>query len=273
MAEKGLAPNFLLAGVPKCGTSSLAALLAEHPQVFMSQDKELHYFDRNGDRGLDWYRSHFTGAGDAIAVGEATPTYVLADHWLDALQDAIGQPKLVLMFRHPVDRAYSHFNFNRWRDRRSFAQVVDEELQGQGHDFGYVRDGRYIEIVDRVLARFPPDRLHVVLLDDLRRDPLTTVKDAYRFLGVDDGYLPANEARVENPAFRFRSRRLLYAMMLFDLWNRAPRTAAWLDRRNRTTLKPEPMDPHVRRRLLDHYAEPNRRLADWLGRQLSEWKR
>lgn len=64
-------PTFIIAGVPRAATTSLAAYLAAHPQLFMSAQKELHFFNSRYDRGLDWYASQFEGAGPALHRGEA----------------------------------------------------------------------------------------------------------------------------------------------------------------------------------------------------------
>jgi hypothetical protein len=269
----GRLPNFLIAGVPKCGTTSLAAHLSRHPEVFMSAEKELHFFDRDWASGVRSYRQQFMAPAGAAAIGEATPTYVLRDDTLDRVVATLENPRLVVMVRHPVERAYSHFWFNKWRDRRSFGAAVEDELRGHGECFGYVRDGRYIEIVERVLARFTRERLHVVLLDDLRDRPDATLRDVQRFLGVSEHGLAPNVDTVQNAAFRFRSLLVLRAMLTLRLWRWAPRVAAVVDRRNRVDLVPEPIETSVRARLLEHYAEPNRRFADWLGRDLSAWSR
>ena len=51
-------PNFLLIGAMKAGTTSLWHYLRSHPQVFMSDIKEVMFFDprHTWDRGLDWHR-------------------------------------------------------------------------------------------------------------------------------------------------------------------------------------------------------------------------
>lgn len=74
-------PNFFIVGAAKSGTSSLAYYLGQHPDVYMSPVKEPCYF--LSDFGLDDYNEYislFRGAGDALAVGEASTGY-LADEY------------------------------------------------------------------------------------------------------------------------------------------------------------------------------------------------
>lgn len=74
-------PNFFIIGAPKCGTTSLAHWLAQHPEVFMSPVKEPHYFSTDFPltswRDPDDYHSLFEGADTHHkAVGEASVWYL-----------------------------------------------------------------------------------------------------------------------------------------------------------------------------------------------------
>src|SRR6266568_6603804 len=72
----GRLPNFFVIGAMKAGTTSLYEYLFAHPNVFLpTETKEPAFFARNWRRGEGWYRSLFAGAGDAVAVGEASTSY------------------------------------------------------------------------------------------------------------------------------------------------------------------------------------------------------
>ena len=73
-------PNLLIIGAQKCGTTWLARMLGQHPDVFMAEE-EIHFFDRahNFARGTAWYESHFAAAAGQSAVGEKTPDYLWAE--------------------------------------------------------------------------------------------------------------------------------------------------------------------------------------------------
>ena len=78
-------PNFFIVGAPKCGTTALHAYLSQHPDVFMSDPKEPHYFGSDLDfryrrRPSDaQYRSYFAGAGDRRRIGEASVWYLYSE--------------------------------------------------------------------------------------------------------------------------------------------------------------------------------------------------
>src|SRR2546423_5079540 len=70
-------PNFLLIGAMRSGSTTLHASLSTHPEVFMAQPKELHFFveERNWERGVYWYARRFAAGATAKARGEASVTY------------------------------------------------------------------------------------------------------------------------------------------------------------------------------------------------------
>ena len=68
-------PNFLGLGAQKCASSWIHKILEDHPDVFVSQPKELDFFTNYFNRGYTWYERHFNGAGSAKAIGEVSPSY------------------------------------------------------------------------------------------------------------------------------------------------------------------------------------------------------
>lgn len=275
-AGAGPFPTFLIIGAPKAGTTSLAAYLAEHPDVFIAPEKEVHFFNRNFDKGTDWYRSRFADARGQKAIGEASPTYMYLPHALDRIAETLPDVRLIAILRNPIDRAYSHYWWMRAMfESRSFADAARAEMRGAPPpDPGraYVLPGRYLDALELVAARFARDALRVVILEDLRDRLGEVYAEVCRHIGVDDGVAPPNLGDVVNPAYRVRSMKLRGAMLRVKAWRRLPfGLAGVIDRMNRASLRYEPMDPALRAELRDYYAEPNAALAGWLGRDLSAW--
>lgn len=48
-------PNAIIVGVKKGGTRAVLEFIRIHPDV-RAAGTETHFFDRNYDRGLEWYR-------------------------------------------------------------------------------------------------------------------------------------------------------------------------------------------------------------------------
>lgn len=110
-------PNFLIIGARKAGTTSMYYYLQAHPQVYMSPEKELKFFvpEKNWTRGVAWYEQYFDEAGDAIAIGEASPSYTRypRSRGIPALiAEVLPKARLIYLVRHPVDRMVSHYLAN-----------------------------------------------------------------------------------------------------------------------------------------------------------------
>ena len=284
-------PNFLIVGAAKSGTTSLASHLSKHPEVFVPPLKELYFFEREElwAKGPDWYAQQFAGAGDAVAVGEATPSYMFYPWAIERIEGLLPGVRTIVCLRDPVDRAYSHYLH--WADRmwfepRSFSQAVDDELAASAeevamHDprrsppyFAYLARGKYLGQLERLAATFGRESVHVVLLEDLQQDPRGTFAATCAFLDVNpDVEVPGLGAR-ENVYSPHTPRPVWRWLIKHRVLHRMPRRAARLIARRIVAPRPRPvppMDPAVRERLAEHFAPHNEALAQWLDRDLSAW--
>ncbi|MEJ7784166.1 MAG: sulfotransferase [Solirubrobacteraceae bacterium] len=283
-------PTFLIVGAAKCGTTSLASYLRSHPAVFVPPAKELYFFTREDlwEAGVEAYAAHFADAGDARAVGEATPDYMFFPWSAARIAETLPDVRAVVCLRDPTGRAHSHYLH--WRDargveRRSFARAVDDELAGtieeareRPHEtppyFGYLARGLYLGQLERLVALLGRQRVHVVLLEDLEADPAAVFAGVCRFLGVDEGFRPPNLGARENAYLRWRPQWLWHLLLRSKVLERMPqRMVRWLIF---SVMPPRAddapaMDPGVRQRLAAFYRPHNEALGAWLARDLSHW--
>lgn len=278
----GRLPTFCVIGAMKAGTTSLAAWLDEHPDVHIAPQKEVRFFNTpfNFWLGADWYREQFAGAGDAHAVGDATPLMqnpLAVSHMADLLPDA----RLVAILRNPIDRAYSHYQHirSRGQERRSFRDALaaerDDEMGARGDPpRDYLHRGRYLRQLRDLTERYDRSQLLVVLFEDLRDRPHDTVGEVLRFIGVDETVPLSGVGAAHDPRPAVRSARL-YAALNGRVGRRLPAQARRLvERVNHTDRQGyAPLDPAHRAELAAEFAPDVRELEDWLGRDLSVWSR
>ncbi len=182
-------------------------------------------------------------------VGEASPSYLFHPQAPERVASLLPGAKLIALLRDPVDRAYSQWQHERalGREPLSFEDAIaaeEERTRGEAErlaadpryfsrawwDHTYVARGLYAEQLERWLERFPREQLLVLLTEEYAADPAGTYARVLDFLGA-----PPHALR-EHP--RIFSREY------------------------------EPLEPAARRALAERYAEPNRRLAELLGREL-----
>ncbi len=261
-------PSFLIVGVPRAGTTSLAAYLAAHPDVFMAEGKELHFFNGWHDRGLEWYSRQFETSRPVTQRGEATPGYLYRADAIDRLSQTVPGAKLIVVLREPVDRAYSHFWLNRWRgiEPMTFEAALAAEgarLADEPHDprRAYFDMGDYVSQLRRLLGHYPVEQVHTVFFEDLKKNPGDVVTELCRFLEVRE-LVPSVTGDRHNHHGPVRS------VPVSILARRLPGPLCRAVRRLNTRDAEYPrMDPETRRALSARFADANRDLPTLINRR------
>ncbi len=181
-------PTFLVIGAAKAGTTTVYEHLAVHPQVFVTAQKEIHYFsEHNYFRGLDWYRSLFAEGRDSPARGEASPGYASAPMFgsvPERIAAVVPDVRLIYLIRQPVDRLISNYrqDAHSWGER----EPITTALLAPRH----LDRSRYAYQIEQYLARFPAESLLVVTTEVLGREPATAMRRIYQHIGVDPEFTP-----------------------------------------------------------------------------------
>ena len=160
-------PTFLIIGAAKAGTTGLFKYLQQHPEVFISPKKEIHYFDANHDKGDEWYLDHFDQS-DKKVLGEASPIYYFYPGTLELIHAFDPTLRLIFLLRNPVDRAISHYwmEFNRDRESRQMLKAFEDEnpcstTEDSIRIFSYKARGEYHRRLDKIYSLFPREQVHV----------------------------------------------------------------------------------------------------------------
>ena len=226
--QAGSLPNFLLIGAQKCGTTWMAQMLEQHPQIATASTKELHFFSnrQNFSRGMAWYRQQFRRQQGAQAVGEFTPNYFWtstdsaemeeSDSQPDiaaAVRNALGDIPLIVMLRDPVDRAvaayYHHIRAGRVRPDQSILDVADR--------YGITSMGLYDRHFKAWFEHFPRERF-LVLVREIDMKPekrLETVQRAFAHIGVRSDHEVEHLHRISNARDSALQLRLRHSSMSF----------------------------------------------------------
>jgi hypothetical protein len=246
----GALPNLVIVGAMKCGTTSLHDHLDAHPDVGMSQPKELNFFlgpdvvdvadDEetwtlgNWHRGTGWYAAHFDP--DCPVRGESSPGYTSPSHPEAAARMAAVVPgaRLVYAVRDPVRRALSQYGHHRRQGTES--RPLAEALLDPASQ--YLARGRYLERLGPFLATGAFDgRITVVAQEELEADLCGTVRRVFAALDVDpDRWSPVGDGRR----------------------NAAPEPAPGLD-------------PALREALEAAFRDDAERLRAFTGREFADW--
>lgn len=216
-AAKGL-PDFIMVGAPKCGTTSLHAMLALHPDVFMPENEvfffdvddvtvhpdffvhrdglSFHDYDSQFEDYLAWYRSIFAGAQPGQLIGEDSTTYLASRDAAARIAALLPDVKLIALLRDPVRRAYSQYLHN----VRSGRATLSFERTLQTNPGALMVHGFYAEQLRRYRGFLDAGQMRVLFFEDFTANPGRELRAVCDFLGLKD--LPALDpaAQHSNPA-------------------------------------------------------------------------
>lgn len=297
-------PDLFIIGAPKCGTTALYDTLKQHPQVYMSPVKEPFFFAFEGEpplfpgaagaffrRAAVWrpheYAQLFAGVTNERVIGEASATYLASPLAARRIRQNLPSSRIVAILRQPAERAYSAYTFLRqvgFEPLRTFQEALaQEELRikaGWISILNYKANSYYYDQLAVYYDLFPREQIKVYLYEDWRDTPQAMLRDLFRFLEIDENFVPeiqrsnvtrlpknrrlhhlaAHSGRIERrlPFLPGPARRAIHSVLrrLDERFNLAP---------------PPPLDSEMRARLTADFREDILKLEDLLERDLSHW--
>jgi hypothetical protein len=288
-------PNFFIVGAAKAGTSAFYAYLKQHPQVYMSPVKEPHFFSRVEPGEKQRYRIRtttdqesylelFKKAKGALAIGEASSSYLWDERAPYRIREQVPDARIIILLRDPIERAYSHYlmNVRQGTQPLPFYEALEEDRGKQSRTTAnlYVELGQYASQVERYLGLFGPERVQVLLFEDLKRDPAGLMRQAAHFLGLEEE--PVADMELGKPYNAYAlprgglARAVSGSLWIRNLARRAvPQWLRWKVRDQllmKPTKKPK-LESRAVESLRGVYAGDVERLEALLGRPLPELRR
>lgn len=286
-------PNFLIIGAQKAGTTALYHYLRQHPQIYMSPEKEAHFFSYENEKldfhgssrnltipitNIDEYRKLFQKVSSEIAIGEASPSYLYIPKALERIQHYIPDVKIIAILRNPTDRAYSNFLQcvrNGCEPLTDFKQAIQAEKARIGDPrLHYVQKGFYSIQLKRFFDRFALKQIKVYLYEDLQNDPFSVLQDIFQFLGVDKEFVPDVSSKYNVSGIpKNKTLQVLMTGLTPISARLKPLLPAKLRQsiRERLLMKPPELVLEMRRQLIDVYQEDILKLQKVIQRDLSKW--
>lgn len=292
-------PDFFIVGAPKCGTTFLYSHLKNHPEIFMPERKELHYFGTDlyhpdFVRDTTTYLSFFQNAENEKRIGEASVWYLYSKRAACEIKAFSPSAQIIIMLRNPVDMIYSlhsQYLYNGCEDIVDFEDALGkEDLRKKGlflpknaypvEGLFYRETAKYTQQIKRYFEIFDNKAIHFIIFDDIRNNPQASLRDTFRFLGVNEDI--RNDRKLINPNKRAKS------VFLRNLLQNPPQFLLNMSRRLiphaiRSRMRKGmwdfniryesriPMKPELRKRLQDKFKPEIKQLSDMLGRDLNYW--
>ncbi|MGD1899698.1 MAG: sulfotransferase [Phormidesmis sp.] len=298
-------PSFFLVGAPKCGTTALCKYLNQHPEIFISQPKELYYFDadfktKKYANSLDEYLAKFA-AGDGKICGEGSTTYLYSKVAAKNIYRFNPEAKIIVMLRNPLTVMHSFHSqllFNGSSETvQDFAIAIELEAERKlGHHIPkrcqtpelllYREVVRFAEQIERYFTVFGKEQVKIVIFDDFQAETATVYREILEFVGADSTFetsfvrINANKkarSSVLQSLLKYPPAKLLqlgkYLLPVPQSWRRRAleQAKARLTQLNTQTVSRSPIDRQLRQRLVKDLQLDIQKLECLLGRDLSAW--
>lgn len=221
------APEYIIAGSAKSGTTALHLMLDQHPDAWMSPIKETNYFIHGfeptrrfvghlgeqvlGDQdesdiidSQDKYAALFAHAPAGSLRGEASPWYLINPDVPKRIIEHRPDTRIVIILRNPGNVAFANF-VHLVRDRAESLRLSEvERIFDEAH---YARDNlypfchhlrlpKYSEHLPAWIDAFPKEQLHLMVYEDFRADQRAQLSGLFGFLGLSDDVAIDVERRV-----------------------------------------------------------------------------
>lgn len=289
-------PEFLLVGVPKAGTTSMSAALGRHPEIYIPEKKELHYFNSDKVKNLvphcidteEKYIKQFCHANPNQICGEASVFYfVYAYITIPRIISMLGKSvKIMVILRNPIDRAYSAYLYTsalNTHENRTFISSIEYERKFGYREnvspmLNYLECGMYAKNLKLWMKYFP--NIHVMLFDDLKTNSNLVISDATRFLGLVPSVLQENAPIKNTSPGKWANIKLgflikLLATKTIRKWGKNIAPGYYEKFRkvifNSLMRKPPKISDSDKKYLIDIYKEDIIETGKVINRDLSSW--
>lgn len=211
--------NTFIIGSQKAGTTSLYRYLAQHPDVYFSEVKEVTYFVDNEhyEKGVEWYHDFFNKHSSEPIIASSFVHMLVDDNAPERLFKYNPDSKIIICLREPVSRAHSAFHYaikNGWEsEETSFEDCLTRELDASTmpitryHDRNYFHNGLYHHHINQWLKYFPREQITLVKDTDLRHQGSEVLSKIFSFLGIKN-HTEIDTSKEFNKAGKVRSKNL-----------------------------------------------------------------
>jgi hypothetical protein len=283
-----LRPNFFVVGAPRAGTTTLYNYLRQHPDIYVPKQKELHYFTRDHAASSyykppvirterDYLRHYSARKGQALA-GDFSPSYLYFEAAAEEIRRFRQDARIIAVLRNPTERTISHYlmDVSKGLQTRPLSAFYENTAENSLFHFEYLGASLYAEGVARYRRLFGPDRVHVVIAEELWANAESELAELLRFLGADPK-LPIRLEDAANSYFEPRAEvtrslgRNPLARTTFRLLPESLQSALKTALQRRGGRKPAFV---AERRYLNRcFADEIRHLSTVLGRDMAQlWK-
>lgn len=289
-------PNLFVIGAPKCGTTSVYKWLNSHNNIYMSPIKEPCYFNTDNFnrnvRSIDDYEKLFEGANKKHKViGEASVWYLQSKCAVENIKKYNPKSKFIICIRDPVKMAISlHeqqlYSGNEYIENFEEAWRAQVDRKGGKKVSFWTRDKKHLMYGDicslgsqiqRVISKIDIDKIHILLLRDIKENPKKEYKKMINFVGLN--YKRKENFEVKNKGGKKRKSRVL-RLLSRSIHNIKNKIGLYkgiglgklIYNMNTKRVKREKLSSNIEEKMRCYFSDEVVKMEKIMGRELNFWK-
>ena len=295
-------PNIYLIGVQKSATTSVYDWMAQHPDIcgpVSMKDTPFFIDDKLFNKGMSFitkvYKPQYR---DQPIVLNGSANIIYFEKAIRRVRDLNPNARMILILRHPTDRAISAYNFAVKRNMESESLQKAIELEPQRLKEGdlevlsnntYVDHGYYYEQISRLYEYFDPSQILILLFKDVREQPEASIRKIYEFIGVDPEFTPSYNTLNKTGTVRYKwIKNLIYnntglkkflikyvvdPLVPYDWKYRTKIFFLNLVTSEKKSPKENQVPSTLRQQLLELFVQDIEQLEKLIHRDLSDWRK
>jgi len=213
MKNKKFNIDFIGIGASRSATSWIFRCLQEHPEICVSKIKEANFFNtENYYKGIDYYKWYFNHCNENKIKGEFSPGYLIHPKTSYFIKKHFPNVKLIVCLRNPIDALYSTYLFGKYRGKHNYS-TFEQFIKNEPY---LLKERMYFTHLKRYFQLFPRINILILIYEDIYNDPVKFIQSIYKFLKVDENFIPKNVYKKINAEGEYKIffiSKILYKMM------------------------------------------------------------
>jgi hypothetical protein len=187
-------------------------MLDAHPEVCMAKPvfpEPKYFLSKDAAERLSIYERKFYPHADQRTriYGEKSTSYYETENVAARIKSAYPESIIVFLLRNPIDRAISNYRYSVMNgfETRSLGEAFvkktpppEQPSQLSTNPFRYIDRGDYLKYIQKYLRHFDQSKILILVLEHLAKNA-RAIQEVYRYLGVDDTFVPVDLNKMINP--------------------------------------------------------------------------
>lgn len=225
-------PNTFVVGFPRSGTTSLHYYMSQHPEIFVTKEKELHYFANDiledflkdnktkRDRQIltkSRFLHHFKNVHTEKAIVNFSPNAILSPSSAKKIYEFNKEAKIVIMLRNPIDLIHSLHTLFHEHHLYSYKSILSALRNTDKNRAKFLKLSswtKYADLIKRYYDVFPKENIKVLLFKDFKNNTQSVFEELAQFLTLS--VYPEINYEVLNSSRKIKYKNLFKVFKLMD---------------------------------------------------------